>query len=119
MDRLIAHNWPGNVRELQNVIERALIQHRDGYLEFHDLSALSHQPVSVELQQRTAAENILTLDELNRKYIQRVLTLTGGKINGKGGAAELLKINPYTLRTRMKKLEIAYGRKRVNTSHIA
>lgn len=43
-------------------------------------------------------------------YIRRVLKMTGGKIHGPEGAAEILKINPNTLRTRMKKLKIPFGR---------
>jgi hypothetical protein len=37
--------------------------------------------------------------------------MTNGKIYGKGGAAELMKINPETLRTRIKKLDITYVKK--------
>jgi transcriptional regulator with GAF, ATPase, and Fis domain len=42
-------------------------------------------------------------------HIQRALKLTNGKIEGAGGAAELLAINPSTLRSRMKKLGVHYG----------
>jgi len=38
--------------------------------------------------------------------------MTGGKIHGPGGAAELLGINPNTLRGRMNKLGVMYGRKK-------
>ncbi len=47
-------------------------------------------------------------------HIQSALDLTHGKIHGKGGAAELLRINPNTLRHRMRMLGIPYGRKRTN-----
>lgn len=45
-------------------------------------------------------------------HISKVLKLTKGKIHGPGGAAELLDINPNTLRGRMSKLGIMYGRKK-------
>ena len=41
IDRLIAYDWPGNVRELENMIERALIQHRGGVLSFETLLPLA------------------------------------------------------------------------------
>jgi transcriptional regulator with GAF, ATPase, and Fis domain len=41
-----------------------------------------------------------------------VLALTGGRINGPGGAAELLGIKPNTLRARMDRLGVSYGRRR-------
>jgi len=43
--------------------------------------------------------------------ISKVLTLTNGKVHGPGGAAELLGINPSTLRGRMSRLGIKYVRK--------
>jgi len=44
------------------------------------------------------------------RHIRHVLKLTNGRINGQVGDAELLGINPNTLRNRMKKLGISYGR---------
>jgi transcriptional regulator with PAS, ATPase and Fis domain len=37
IDPLMNYDWPGNVRELENIVERALIQHRDGFLTFDHL----------------------------------------------------------------------------------
>ena len=45
-----------------------------------------------------------TLREMERSHIARALGVTDGKIHGSGGCAELLAINPSTLRSRMKKL---------------
>jgi transcriptional regulator with GAF, ATPase, and Fis domain len=44
-------------------------------------------------------------------HIQMALKLAKGKIQGAGGAAEMLSINPNTLRKRMRKLGINFGRK--------
>jgi transcriptional regulator with GAF, ATPase, and Fis domain len=52
----------------------------------------------------------LKLDEMIINHIQKVLKITKGKIHGPGGAAEVLGVNPSTLRNRMNKLEISYGR---------
>ena len=51
-------------------------------------------------------------DDVIRQHIQRVLQKTQGKVHGPGGAAELLGINANTLRNRMNKLGITYGRKK-------
>jgi hypothetical protein len=44
------------------------------------------------------------LDELERTYLQRVLEITGGIIEGTGGAAEILQLRASTLRSRRKRL---------------
>nr|MDJ0940710.1 helix-turn-helix domain-containing protein [Woeseiaceae bacterium] len=55
-------------------------------------------------------EYIETLDELNARHIKMVLQKTKGKVHGPEGAAALLGINASTLRYRMNKLGIPYGR---------
>jgi transcriptional regulator with GAF, ATPase, and Fis domain len=54
---------------------------------------------------------VLSLDEINAQHIRQALEMAGGKINGPGGAAQILGLNPNTLRSRMSKLGIAFGRK--------
>jgi Bacterial regulatory protein, Fis family len=55
--------------------------------------------------------SLLDLDHVVAAHIRRVLRRVGGRVEGRGGAAELLGVNPSTLRKRMRKLEIPYGRK--------
>ena len=110
IDRLTAYHWPGNVRELENVVERALILSRGESLTFGDLSAGKPEessPIPLDPQDQP-----LTLNEITSRHIRRVLEMTSGKVHGKGGAAELLGINPSTLRNRMNQLGIPYGRRR-------
>ena len=57
---------------------------------------------------KTPAE-IVPLDEVIRRHIEATLTATGGRIEGPR-AAQLLKINPHTLRGRMRKLKIEWKR---------
>jgi DNA-binding NtrC family response regulator len=111
LDRLMVYDWPGNVRELENLIERALIQQRNGVLSFETLSA-PQVPVSHEVT-RDAGRNrtVLSLDEINGQHIRKALETAGGKINGPGGAAQILGLHPNTLRSRMSKLGIPYGKK--------
>jgi transcriptional regulator with GAF, ATPase, and Fis domain len=110
IDRLVAYDWPGNVRELENAIERALILHRAGDpLSFEAL--FPPAAPGKDRQNQSQDEPLVSLDEMNARYIRQALKKAGGKIYGPGGAAQVLGINPSTLRKRMNKLEIPYGRK--------
>jgi len=64
----------------------------------------------------TAETDGLTLNATMTRHIESVLRRTRGRIEGPGGAAELLAINPHTLRARMRKLGINWGRFRSDTS---
>ncbi|MCP4579784.1 MAG: hypothetical protein GY846_26230 [Deltaproteobacteria bacterium] len=109
VDRLMDYPWKGNVRELENMVERALIQHSDGSLSF-DRFIFSQAAETPALSGTNG--RILKLDEVDARHIHFVLETTHGKINGSGGAAELLGIHPSTLRHRMDKLGIRYGREK-------
>ncbi|MFZ7127673.1 MAG: sigma-54-dependent Fis family transcriptional regulator [Desulfobacterales bacterium] len=108
LKELSKRDWPGNVRELENAVERALIQHRQGPLRFH--SAVAPAPgddSSISLEDHSL---LPSLDDVNRSYIEKVLARTNGKVNGSNGAAALLGLHPNTLRNRMRKLGIAFGK---------
>jgi transcriptional regulator with GAF, ATPase, and Fis domain len=110
IDRLVAYQWPGNVRELENVIERALILSKGQPLSFDDLA--EGKPKNASQIHVGPQDAPLKLDEVTSQHIRRVLEMTKGKVHGKGGAAEVLGINPSTLRNRMNQLGIPYGRRR-------
>ena len=99
MENLTRYSWPGNIRELQNVIERALVLARGPVVQIDD-SLLQSEIATAE----TAA--IDTLENNERAHILRALNETNWVVHGKKGAAELLGINPSTLRSRMEKLGI-------------
>mgnify|MGYP001826998692 CR=1 FL=1 len=61
-------------------------------------------------QRQEEPETFATLEEAERRHIERALERTGGKLYGPGGSAELLGINPNTLRSRMKKLGLGGAR---------
>ncbi|WP_435547464.1 sigma 54-interacting transcriptional regulator [Desulfobacterium sp. N47] len=109
IDRLIAYHWPGNVRELENVVERALIlntiTNKRDTLTQPCYDAFLWQPRVVQKTSDGRVEAV-KLDELIALHIQRTLYCTNGRIGGAGGTAELLGVNPSTLRTRMKKFGI-------------
>ena len=99
-DRYIAalerHPWPGNVRELRNVVERSMIMADGNSLTFDCLAPEFHTAVV------GCAPDSLTLEDLERRHILRVLDHIGGN---KAEAARLLGIGIATL---YRKLE-SYG----------
>lgn len=109
---LSQYHWPGNVRELINVLERAIIQKPKGPLNFDFISPIStedahetgHQTIVVDPNH--ASDKLVPLEIMTKKYIEHAMRLTGGKLYGPGGAAEMLEVNPNTLRSKMKKLGI-------------
>ncbi len=109
VDQLMAYDWPGNVRELDNVIERSLILASGREITFDGLLARPDDP-RPESQSGRSTHKPRTLDEVTRNHIREVLNLVNGKVHGKGGAAELLGVNASTLRSRMNKLGIPFGR---------
>ena len=118
LERLRAYSWPGNVRELENVVERALILGKGGPLVFNDIgvplqfeSPFEFKEAS-EHHQGLQREDALALDAVVSAHIRRVLEITGGKVGGQRGAAQILHINPSTLRKKMRKLGVPFGRKR-------
>jgi transcriptional regulator with GAF, ATPase, and Fis domain len=104
---LRAQPWRGNVRELVNTLERATIISEDTELGEPTVAPTPPAPWS---DSTGVAEPVLTLEQMERRHIQRVLEATGGKLYGPGGSADLLGINPSTLRSRMKKLGLGGAR---------
>ncbi|MBU2512909.1 sigma 54-interacting transcriptional regulator [bacterium] len=98
MKRLVAYHWPGNVRELENVIERGGILSTRNQFRL----PLLGQSGSI-LSENT---EILTMEDAMRQHILSALRKSGGKVRGKGGAAEILDMKFNTLFSRMKKLGI-------------
>jgi len=102
LEALKNHTWPGNIRELANVIERAVIHCEGSVLRLAD-----------QLEKRDGHDSNanLTLEEIERQHIIRILEHSGWIIEGEKGAARLLGLKPSTLRTRMAKLGIQRNEK--------
>ena len=110
LEKLSQYMWPGNVRELENVVERALIQHRHGPLSFDQTIQVPELSNPNVMPNRDPMPK--TLEAAMRDHIQSVLHACNGKIDGTGGAAKALGIHPNTLRNRMIKLGMDFRRKR-------
>ncbi len=98
---LKAYLWPGNVRELRNIIERAVILTKTGWID------PAHLPAYVCTPQDGPGSKIVlhadaTLAEMEKSILMRTLKATG---NNKAEAARRLGVDVKTIRNRLK----AYG----------
>jgi transcriptional regulator with GAF, ATPase, and Fis domain len=102
--------WRGNVRELVNTLERATILSPGRDLRFGTESDGAVLVASTPADSDGHGASLPTLEEMERSHIERALQLARGKLHGVGGAADVLGINPSTLRSRMKKLGLGGAR---------
>src|SRR5690554_945341 len=86
------YDWPGNIRELENVIQRAVIM-CDRTIGVKDL------PETLKYQIDFPDSDLLSLKEMEKIYIQKVLEATN---NNQTKAAEILNIDRKTLRGKIK-----------------
>ncbi len=107
IDILMGYDWPGNVRELGNIVERAIIVNPNGPLDFSSLISGNEKESFKQFTHSTPYDN---LDRLISNHIKSVVKRTNGKVHGPKGAAEILGLNPSTLRNKMKKYDIKHGR---------
>jgi transcriptional regulator with GAF, ATPase, and Fis domain len=131
--QLIEYAWPGNIRELQAVMDRAVILGRGikidiasaigiGQLPRRQPATESLEPTFYEVipespsamvpipvpdsKDSEVVGRVGPLDEAIKRHIERALVSSNGQIEGRRGAAILLRINPHTLRAKMRKLGI-------------
>lgn len=97
MQRLLQYDWPGNVRELKNIIERSVLTSVGPTLRIEWL--LNENG----LQDSPKPKSLINVERL---HITKILEECKWRINGEAGAAEMLKMHPNTLRSKMKKLGI-------------
>src|SRR5919199_1430114 len=98
LNRIVAYDWPGNVRELESAVEYAALHARGAEVAAEDLPAKLQ---SAEVRQAASRsplaalyEDLPSLDELERRYLQHVLEATGGN---RTRTAEILRIDRRTL----------------------
>jgi len=108
LDVLAAHRWPGNVRELEQVIRRTIID--SGALVDPVAAANALRDIAPSAEARTetvpapAEEELVSLDEAEKRHIVAVLRATGGN---QTQAAFILGIERKTLARKIKRLDIA------------
>jgi two-component system response regulator HydG len=102
-EKLMAYSWPGNVRELQNCVERAVALTRFDELTVDDLPDKIRDYKSSDLTiPGIDGHEVLTMDEVERRYIMRVLAQLDGN---KTMAAELLGLDRRTLYRKLERWE--------------
>ena len=108
---LTEYRWPGNVREMAAVMDRAVLIGQGRELDV--AAALGQRPRSARPADARAVDEpqaavIEPLDVVTRRHIEAALQHTHGRVDGPHGAARLLRINPHTLRSRMRKLGVQW-----------
>jgi two-component system response regulator HydG len=100
---MLEYDWPGNVRQLQNVVERAVALTRFDQVTVDDLPAriASHTSTQIAIADEDP-EHMVSLDQLERRYIDRVLKATGGN---KTQAARVLGLDRRTLYRKLERYE--------------
>jgi two-component system, NtrC family, response regulator HydG len=102
-EKLAAYDWPGNVRELENCLERAIALLRGDQVTVDDLpEKIRHYRADRLVVSAEGLADVVTLDELERRYAIRVLALVGGN---KSRAADLLGLDRRTLYRRLDRYE--------------
>lgn len=89
---LMERPWPGNVRELENLVERMVVMSRKPMIDADDIPATETTPV--EDFYGNMIQDLPTMEQLEKRYMEFVLIKTGGK---KDKASQILGINRRTL----------------------
>ena len=95
-DKLLSYPWPGNVRELQNCVERAVALAQFDHIGLDDLPERIREfktTSRITIESNDPSE-LLPMEEVERRYIMRVLEAVGGN---KTLAAQVLGFDRRTL----------------------
>lgn len=128
---LLGYSWPGNIRELSSVMERAVILGNGRTLDVATALGVGRAPAvpvpphapppshaasfpspgaqAAPLHHPEAESPDATLDAAMVRHIEDALRRSRGRIEGPFGAALALRVNPHTLRSRMRRLGIDWA----------
>ncbi|MBD0254109.1 MAG: sigma 54-interacting transcriptional regulator [Cytophagales bacterium] len=122
-----AYPWPGNIRELKHLLERAALMSTTREISLVELLTAVPRPASAAVAP-VVAPAVVALpaavpqgaephlrkakpyDQAERENIVAALKEANYRIRGKGGAAEILRIKPTTLESKMARMKIARER---------
>lgn len=103
MQLLLSQDWLGNIRELRNTIERMIVL---GTITEVPQNMLIQKDSDKQFTPEVITTDFLSLEEIEKNYIEKVLKSCNWQIAGEKGAAKILKLNPSTLRFKIKKLNV-------------
>jgi two-component system response regulator AtoC len=108
LNQLLSYGWPGNVRELKNVLERAMILAKEGFIVPEDLplelrNDTLDRGIAVLGKKWVDNNGLLPLADIERNYILKVLQERGGN---KSATARILGISRSTLRDKLNRYGI-------------
>ena len=98
--QLLLYSFPGNVRELENIIAAAVLLERGKILTV----ASAHNFLPYNGPERRKNVELLTLEEMERRHIKRVLEITGGN---RPKAAKILGVNVTTIYRKLQKYNLS------------
>jgi transcriptional regulator with PAS, ATPase and Fis domain len=102
VEALQRYDWPGNIRELKNELKRMLAICKGDTIQVTDFQYHDKLPILMN-RGANGEQEVLTLDEMERRHILKVLDLVNGN---KAKAAEVLGINRATIFRKIKKYDI-------------
>ncbi|MDT3701139.1 MAG: sigma 54-interacting transcriptional regulator, partial [Thermincola sp.] len=102
LGQLAAYHWPGNVREMENVLERAIVSMDKGekMITHLHIGQLTENKRGFDTLDISVIESI---ENMERRLIQKALDEYGISLEGKKQAASILKISLGTLYNKMKR----------------
>jgi formate hydrogenlyase transcriptional activator len=100
IDLFRRYSWPGNIRELENIIERGLVLNEGPIFSVDEKYLMPNNFITLK------EGHVVSFQEASRRHILEALKKARGKIYGDNGAADLLRMKPTTLISKMKRLGI-------------
>ncbi len=114
MEMFMQYHWPGNIRELENLLVRACVVAQGQVLGKNDFPELGKEEPGRERKDdlaeifTPAAGKLLTLDEVEERYIKKILKENDKK--NKGEICEILGVSRPTLERKLEKYGIVFER---------
>lgn len=115
MEMFMQYHWPGNIRELENLLVRACVVAQGQVLGKNDFPELGKEDPGrerkddlAEVFTPAASGKLLTLDEVEERYIRKILKENDKK--NKGEICEILGVSRPTLERKLEKYGIVFER---------
>ena len=102
LGKLCQYSFPGNIRELKNIVEQSALLANEDLIDIEDLPEHIVDNLS---EPGSFPERIVSLDELEKQYLQK---LCADKALPIEELADVLEISPRTLYRKLQKYQLKY-----------